>query len=441
MRAHRARCLLGALLLATATAAGAAAQTVVRIPVTGTIENGLAPFVARALREARERGAAAAVLDLDTPGGRVDAAERIADAVRAAEMPVYAFVNPRAFSAGALIALSAGGGIWMREGAVIGAATPVDGQGTKAPEKYVSAMRAEFRALAESQGLDPRIAEGMVDEQLDIPGIKPPGQLLTLSTQEAIRHGYAKGTAANLPALLAAVGMPDARVEVIDPNWAELVVRFLTNPLVSPLLLSLGMLGLIFEIKSGAFGVGGLVSLASLGLFFGSHVILGLAGWEELLLLGLGLVALALEVFVLPGFGVAGLLGLAAIGGATILALLGSAPTASDFLQAGAILAGSLVITAAVFAAWLRHLPNSTRFGGLLLKSSTQAAEGYISAAPRQDLVGKEGRALTDLRPAGTAVVNEERLDVVSEGPFIAAGTAVTVVRSEGYRHVVRERA
>ncbi len=425
-------------ILALVTSALPAQQTVVRVPVTGTIENGLAPYVARALREAAARGAAAAVLDLDTPGGRVDAAERIVDAVRRTSIPVYAFVNPRAYSAGALIALAAPGGIWMREGGVIGAATPVDGQGTKAPEKYVSAMRAAFRALAEANGLDPKVAEGMVDETLEIPGVKPAGQLLTLSTQEALRLGYAKGTAEHLDALLTAVGLEGARVEAIEPNWAEQVVRFLTHPLVSPMLLSLGMLGLVFEIKSGAFGLGGLLSLASLGLFFGSSMILGLAGWEELLLLGLGLLALGIEVFVLPGFGVAGILGLAAVGGAVLLALLGSAPTAVDFLQAGAIMAASLLISAAVFFAWLRHLPNSTRFGGLLLRSSTDAAEGYVSAAPRHDLVGREGVAATDLRPAGPAVVDGERLDVVTEGAFVTAGSRLTVIRSEGYRHIVR---
>ena len=136
-------------------------------------------------------GAAAIYLDLDTPGGRVDAAERIADALRASRVPVYAFVNPRAYSAGALIALATDG-IYMRPGAVLGAATPVDGQGTKAPEKYVSAMRGEFRALAEEQGLDPRIAEAMVDETLGVPGLAEPGQLVTLSTSEALRVKYAK---------------------------------------------------------------------------------------------------------------------------------------------------------------------------------------------------------------------------------------------------------
>jgi membrane-bound serine protease (ClpP class) len=417
----------------------AASQTpvVYRVAVTGTVENGLAPYVARSLREAEEAGAAAAYLDIDTPGGRVDAAERISDAIRRAKLPVYAFVNPRAFSAGALIAISAQE-VYMRPGAVMGAATPVDGEGRRASEKIVSAMRAEFRAVAEERGLDPLIAEAMVDEAIEIPGLDGKEELLTLTSREALKVGYAKAEVADEEALLRAIGLPGARVVSSDPNWAEQVVRFLTNPLVSPLLLSLGVLGLVLEIKSGAFGLGGLVSLASLGLFFGSSFVLGLAGWEEVLLLGLGFIALAVEAFVLPGFGVAGVLGLAAIGGAMVLALMGAAPTTGDVMQALAILGASLVITAAVLYAWLRHIPNSNRFGGLFLREGMPQAEGYISGALRADLVGQEGVATTDLRPAGTATIAGERVDVVTEGEYVSQGSPVRVLRSEGYRHIVR---
>jgi membrane-bound serine protease (ClpP class) len=424
-----------ALLLLAGPAVG---QSVVyRIGVTGTVENGLAPYVARTLREAEAAGAAAAYLDIDTPGGRVDAAERISDAIRRATVPVYAFVNPRAFSAGALIAISARE-VYMRPGAVMGAATPVDGEGQRASEKMVSAMRAEFRAVAEERGLDPRVAEAMVDEEIEIPGLDSRTTLLTLTSGEARRVGYAKGEVADEAALLRAIGLPEATVVSIEPNWAEQIVRFLTNPLVSPLLLSLGVLGLVLEIKSGAFGLGGLVSLASLGLFFGSSFLLGLAGWEEVLLLGLGVIALAVEAFVLPGFGVAGFLGIGAIAAAMVLALMGAAPTTGDVVQALAILGASLVITVAVVYAWLRHLPTSDRFGGLFLRGGMAQAEGYISAAPRIDLVGQEGVAVTDLRPAGTATIAGERVDVVTEGEFVTQGSTVRVLRSEGYRHVVR---
>lgn len=269
------------ILLSLVAAAPLAAQgpVVYRIPITGTIENGLAPYVARAVAEAEAAGAAAIVLDIDTPGGRVDAAERMVDAIRGATIPVYAFVNPRAYSAGAMVALAASSGIWISPIGVLGAATPVDGQGTKGSEKIVSAMRAAFRSLAEANGLDPRLAEGMVDETIDIPGIKPAGQLLTLSAEEALETGFARGKAESLDQMLTAAGLPGASITEVPVNWAEQVVRFLTSPLVSPLLLSIGMLGLVFEIKSGAFGLGGLLSLASLGAFFGSHLLLGLAGW------------------------------------------------------------------------------------------------------------------------------------------------------------------
>jgi membrane-bound serine protease (ClpP class) len=223
----------------------------------------------------------------------------------------------------------------------------------------------------------------------------------------------------------------------MHPPWVELVMRFLTEPLVVPLLLSLGLLGLVFEIKHGAFGLGLLASLLSFGLFFGSSFLLGLAGWEVVLLLALGAVALAVEVFVLPGFGVAGIAGIAAIATAIILALIGNTPTPADVAQAFAVLGASLVITLAVGYAWLRHLPTSTRFSGLFLRHGLPQAEGYISALRRADLVGQEGVALTDLRPAGTARIGAERVDVVTEGEYVSQGAPVRVVRSEGYRHVV----
>jgi membrane-bound serine protease (ClpP class) len=293
--------------------------------------------------------------------------------------------------------------------------------------------------VAEQRGLDPRLAEAMVDENVEIPGVVRKGELLTLSTNEAVKLKFAKGQVADQATLLAAIGHPGAVVVTTEPNWAEGVVRFLTNPLVAPMLLSLGMLGLIFEIKTGAFGIGGLLSLISLGLFFGSSYIIGLAGWEEVLVLGLGVMALAVEVFVLPGFGVAGVLGILAIAASMIMALMGGHPTTGDVAQALAVLGASLFITAAVVYAWLRHLPNSGRFSGLLLKGAGHRTEGFVTAPSRLDLIGRDGIALTDLRPSGSAQIGEERVDVVTEGEYLARGSRVRVVRSEGYRHVVRQ--
>jgi membrane-bound serine protease (ClpP class) len=409
---------------------------VYRIPVTGTVEMGLAPFVERSLREAAAAGATAAVLELDTPGGRVDAAERISDALSDAPLPVYAWVNRRAFSAGALIALSTNR-VYMRPGSVMGAATPVGGDGVKAAEKYVSAMRSEFRAIAEARGLDPRVAEAMVDEAVEVPGVVAKGQLLSLSTEEAKRVGYA-AEAADWDALMGHIGAPGARVVEARANWAEQLVRFFSNPLVAPLLLSLGFLGLIVEIKTPSFGLAGVVGLACLALFFGSHLIIGLAGWESIILFAAGLVLLAVEAFVLPGFGVAGFLGILAVLASIVLSMVGRRPTGTDIAVAGGVIAGSLAVVLVVSWQLLRHLSADQQRQRGTLWATTSRAQGYVASPLRTDLVGAEGVALTDLRPAGTARFGDERVDVVSEGPFVTAGTAVRITRAEGYRHVVR---
>ena len=177
----------------------------------------------------------------------------------------------------------------------------------------------------------------------------------------------------------------------------------------------------------------------SLGLFFGSSFLVGLAGWEEVILLGIGLVALAVEVFILPGFGAAGVLG---HGRARRGHRAGDDRRIADHRQTSprrsSCSAPALAITVAVAYAWLRHLPNSGRFAGLFLRGGAQQADGYIAAHPRADLVGQDGVAITDLRPAGTALIGPERVDVVTEGEYVPQGRAVRVVRSEGYRHVVR---
>jgi len=414
------------------------AGPVYRVPVTGTIELGLAPFVERALREAAEAGAAAVVLDLDTPGGRVDAAWEIIDAVRDASVPVYAYVNRRALSAGAMIALSADG-LYMRPGSTLGAATPVTGGGETASEKMVSAMRSEFRALAEERGIDPAIAEAMVDESIEVPGVVEAGKLLTLTTEEALELSVASGVVEDYPALLREIGVAEASATVdMTPNWAEGLVRFLTNPAVAPLLLSLGFLGLLIEIKTPTFGLAGGIGLLCMAAFFGARLIVNLAGMEEMILLGAGLILVTLEVLVIPGTGIAGALGGTAIFGSIVMSMVGAFPSWGDLLEAGGIVALALLAVAVIAFAVVRHLPHSRRLSGILLKSATTKETGYLSAPDRHELIGQVGTALTDLRPAGTVLVGDERVDVVTEGPWVEEHTRVKIIAAEGYRHVVR---
>ena len=409
----------------------------VRIPIEGTIDKGLVPFVERSLRDAGESGARLAILDINTPGGRVDAAWAIVDAVQEAPVPVYAYVD-RGLSAGAMIALSADD-IFMRPGGSIGAATPVSGSGQKASEKVVSAMRSEFRALAEARGVDPEIAAAMVDEEIEIPGVVEAGKLLTLSADEAVELGFAREVVPDFAAVLDRLDVGGAETVTTRPNWAENIVRFLTSPVVAPLILSLGFIGLLFEVKTPGLGFGGIAGLTGLALFFGAHLLVGLAGLEELLLISAGLVLIALEVFVIPGFGVAGALGILALGGGVVLSMLGRFPTFGDLTVATSVLFAALVITVVFAYALLRHLRWSTSLGGIFLREATTAELGYTSSDARADLVGKVGMAGTDLRPAGVGIFEGERVDVVSEGPWIEAGRSIEVTRAEGYRHVVRE--
>jgi len=426
------------LVLAALPALTQAPATVLRVPVTGVIELGIAPFIERSLDEAAAAGMDAVVLDMDTPGGRVDAAERISDALSDASVPVYTLVNRRAFSAGALIALSTQH-VYMRPGSVIGAVTPVDGSGQKAPEKIVSAMRSEMRALAEARGLDPAVAEAMVDEDVAIDGLVDAGKLLTLTTEEAVRIGYASEVD-DLTALLADIDLSGARVVSAEVNWAERVVRFFSNPVIAPFLLTLGFLGLVVEIKTPSFGLAGAAGLISLSLFFGSHLIVGLAGLEDLLLFGIGLVLVGVEVFLIPGFGIFGLLGGVGVLAGLFMSLLGGLPTAPDFARAGMVLSTTVLLVA--ISAWvmIRTLPGSSRLAksGIFLLDRTDREIGYQSSISRKDLVGTMGKAITDLRPSGTGLFGEERIDVVSESEWITEGTPIRIVSAEGYRHVVR---
>ena len=413
-------------------------STVYRVPVTGEIELGLAPYIQRAVKEAAEVGAAALILDIDTPGGRVDAAEIISDALTDSEVPVYSLVNRRAYSAGALIALSTDR-IYMRPASVIGAATPVDGTGTKAPEKIVSAMRSQMRALAESNGLEPEVAAAMVDEDIEIDGVVESGKLLTLTTEEAVEIGYAEAIE-DLDALLVELGHEGATVVTLELNWAERLVRFFSSSVVSPFLLSLGFLGLLIEIRTPTFGLAGMMGLISLGLFFGSNMIVGLAGLEDVLIVGAGLVLLGIEAFVVPGFGIFGVAGIVAILAGLYMSLLGNIPTMPDFTRAAWVLTSSMLLLIGSAWALIRTLPSSSRLAesGIFLLAKTTSAIGYESAEVRSDLVGKHGTAITDLRPAGTALVGDERIDVVSESEWISAGTPVKILSAEGYRHIVR---
>jgi membrane-bound serine protease (ClpP class) len=412
-------------------------------PIEGIIDLGLAPFVQRVLDEAEAAKARAVVLEVNTFGGRVDAAVQIRDALLGARVPTIAYVNRRAISAGALISLAAEH-LVMAPGATLGAATPVmagqPGGGTQAvSEKTVSYVRKEFRATAEARGRPALIAEAMVDADVAIDGVIEKGKLLTLTTDEALKHKVAEHRAESLEGALERLGIRNAELRRAAPNWAENVVRFLTHPVLSSLLVTIGMLGIIIELRTPGFGVAGAIGVGSLAAFFWGHWLVQLAGWGELMLALAGVALLVLELLVIPGFGLAGILGILALLAALVMSVVGSGAT-PEFLM---LAAGRIVfaLLAALLASFLllRFMPR-TPFGRRLILQSDLGTGHRYGSAPESDQrwLGKRGRTTSPLRPAGFADIEGARVDVVSEGELVEPGTPVEVIRVDGNRIVVR---
>lgn len=418
-------------LLGVQLNAKAEKQTVYVIPVEKNVEQGLASFLSRSLQDAKEAHADHIILDINTPGGLVKSAIDIADSITESEIPVTAYVNKRALSAGAYIALQADN-IYMAPGGKMGAAAIIDGKGNAADQKAESLWLAELEDAAVKNNRDPKYALAMADPDIDAKEAgAPKGDLLTLNADKAIDVGYSEGTADNLSVLIKKLGLEKAEPIYAKESFAEKTARWLTNPVIVPILLTIAFLGLTVELFSPGVGIPGTVGFIALLLFFYGHLAAGFAGYETVLLFIAGAILILLEIF-LPG-GIIGLLGLGAI-------------IASLFLAAGSftVMAVSLLIASAVsitaFILLTRVLGKRMKFfKKFVLNDSTNTENGYVSNQTRMDLIGKVGVTFTPLRPAGTVIIDDERLDVVSEGSFTEKDKKVKVVKVEGSRIVVRE--
>ncbi len=408
----------------------------------GMIDPGVSAFVERVIEDAEANGVDAIVFEIDTFGGRVDAATVIRDAILDSEALTIAFINKRAISAGALISLACDK-IVMAQAATMGATTPVDGSGTKASDKVTSYMRAEMRATAERTGRDAKIAEAMVDERVDIPGLSAEaGRPATLTTEQSLSYEMADETAESLRDVLRIYDLGDADVVSIELNWAEHVVRLLTHPVVTSILLAVAMFGLIAEVRTPGWGLGGTLALVALAIFFGSHLVVKLAEWQELALFAVGLGLLIVEVVAIPGFGVVGLAGVGLMLGSLVITQLGDFQlwSVDEIAVVVARLSASMIGAFVLSLFMLRSLPRMAAFNRLVLQAETRTSEGYVSSSRERDsdLLNQEGVSLSELRPAGIALIDGRRVDVVTDGEFVGVQQPVRVVEARGNRVVVR---
>lgn len=412
-------------------AADNTADKVAVIPIEETVEKGLSQFIKRSFKEAAAEHADHIILDINTPGGAVDAALEIADTIRGSKIPVTAFIDRRALSAGAYIALNADQ-IYMVPGAKMGSAAIIDLEGNTADKKAESLWLAEMKESAEQNNRNAKYALAMADPDVDLPEYGAgKGDLLTLNSEQALEVGYSEGTAENLDSLLEKLNLASAEVVDIEVSFAEKVARFVTNPIVIPILLSIGSLGLIVELYSPGFGLPGIMGLSSLFLFFYGHYIAGLAGLETIILFAAGIILVAAEFFV-PG-GIIGFIGFGAI-------LLSFFIATDDIGYMAFSLGIALLVAVSAAIIFVKVFGKRMNiFKKIILRDSTSTESGYVSSRSRLELIGKTGVALTSMRPAGTALIDDERIDVVTEGTFIAKDQKIKVIKVEGSRVVVRE--
>ena len=483
--------LLGSLLSISALVAVDDDVRVYLINIRTEIGRGLSVYINSGIGDSENVNADAIIFDIDTPGGRVDAAVEIVRAIQETKIPTIAYVNRQAISAGALIALACDQ-IVMKSGGTIGDAAPVAIQGEELGEKAVSYVRGTIKSTAERQGRNTGVAAAMVDKRLylvrgengEIEAIRPDmynerknagekmevivaggdeGELLTLTTEEALRYDLADGQVdsiedllamyeivevAGVTRLLTSEAVQQKRTELGSENVKEIkslkggiiqevsvtladrIVFFITSPWASSILLSLGALGLLVEIRTPGFGVPGVVGLLCLGLFFGGHMLLQIeAEWAATaFVLGIGL--LLLEIFVIPGFGVAGIAGIAFMFG-SVLYIFKSAYELEDAIF---WLSASVLMTFGFSIMLAYVLPKTRTWNRFVLETAMDSELGYHSASRDdfQSYLGKTATALTPLRPSGTVRLGDKRLDVVTVGDFIDAEASVKIVEVEG---------
>jgi membrane-bound serine protease (ClpP class) len=392
----------------------------------------------KALNEASAMKADIILIHMNTYGGLLDMADSIRTAILNNKIPVWVFIDNNAASAGALISIACDS-IYMRQGANIGAATVVNQTGEQLPDKYQSYMRALMRSTAQANGRNPDIAQAMVDPRIHVEGVNDSGQVVTFTTQEALKHGYCNAMAENIPEVLKKAGIVNYTIHEQQLTATDKMIGFLTSSVVSGILIVLIIAGIYFEFQSPGATFPILIAIIAALFYFAPLYLEGLAANWEIMVFIAGVILLAVEIFAIPGFGVTGILGIFFMLMGLTLAMIDntyfefgpgalSKLTEAFFIVVIAFfisIAGSIYITRKLFT-------GKTFFGDLALVTTQQKNEGFTSAdASYKDLTGKTGLAHTMLRPAGKVMIDGILYDATALTGYIDKGEQVEVVKYE----------
>jgi len=426
------------------------------IPIEGPIEQALLYVVRRGFDQAVRNNSEAIILQMNTPGGAVNSAGEIINLIGKMDIPIYTFVDNGAYSAGAFIALATPK-IYMSPGSVIGAATPmmmspmggVQDMPPDVKEKMTSAVCAMVRAAAEQGGHDPELAECMVRADLEYKVgrsvISKKGELLTMTNTEAEqmiskdKTLLSSGTAQNINELLKLLELENAEINFIKTTGSEKFARAIAS--IAPILMLIGMGGLWLEFKTPGFGFFGLLGAVCLILFFFGHHIAGLSGMEDLIFFMIGIILIAVELFITPGFGFIGLSGLAISLFSLVNAMSERLPGSwkpisfefSTFSEPLINVAIAFIGSIGMLTIVGKYVPKTVLFSNLSLSETIE------NHSKKNNLIGSLGITINDLRPSGTAKFNNKKIDVVTSGEFLPKNTKVEIISVNGSRITVKE--
>lgn len=397
-------------------------------------------YIKKAIKKAADEGASLIILELDTPGGLLSSALSIKNSIIESDIPVVAYINKNALSAGALISLSCEA-IYMSDGSIIGAATPVYMKGDeieKAGEKEISAMRAAMRSSAERNKKNVRVAEAMVDETIVLTkkndGIDLDDKtLLTLSTEEALKVNIADGKANSIMDIIKLRNLSENSViKNVEEEKYDYILRFLINPVILSALISIGIIGVYIELKTPGFGIGGVISIIAFSIFFFAQIFVGDSGFLAPAIFFLGVVLLAIEIFVIPGFGITGILGIFGIAAGIFMSF-----GINNIAQATLVVFVSLISDIILIIILARFILKSKGFKNKMALETDTA--GYHSSVSYDNLLGLEGITETLFRPSGNIIIDGKKYDAITEGEFINKGAKIKVILVEGNKIVVKE--